>query len=109
MGQAIAGAEQAAAAAGCCVIVLDIPLLTESPRWARQLDAVLVVDCSERTQIERVQARSGLDEAAVRAIMATQSPRCVRRAAADWVVHNEGLDLAALQALARQTAASLGL
>lgn len=109
VGAEIAAAEAAAARAGHRLIVLDIPLLTESARWTRQLDAVLVVDCSEATQVARVQARSRLDEAAVRAIMATQSSRAVRRAAADWVVFNEGLDLARLRALARQVAARFGL
>jgi len=109
VGAAITQAERAATQAGHRLVVLDIPLLTESTRWPRQLDAVLVVDCSERTQIERVQARSGLDEAAVRAIMATQSSRAARRAAADRVVFNEGLTLAQLQALAHEVAASFGL
>ncbi len=109
VGQAIAQAQQHAQDAGHRVVVLDIPLLTESARWPRQLDAVLVVDCSEHTQIERVRSRSGLDEQAVRAIMATQSSRATRRAAADWVVFNEGLGLPELQAVARQIGASLGL
>ena len=109
VGQAIAQAQQHAEDAGHRVVVLDIPLLTESARWPRQLDAVLVVDCSEQTQIERVRSRSGLDEQAVRAIMATQSSRATRRAAADWVVFNEGLGLPELQAVARQIGASLGL
>lgn len=109
VGQAIAAAGQAAQQAGHRLVVLDIPLLTESARWPRQLDAVLVVDCSEATQIARVQARSGLDETAVHAIMASQNSRAARRAAADWVVHNEGLTLAQLQALARQVAACFGL
>ncbi len=45
VGNAIAQAAAVAAQAGQRLIVFDIPLLTESPRWARQLDAVLVVDC----------------------------------------------------------------
>ncbi|WP_264371566.1 dephospho-CoA kinase [Pulveribacter suum] len=109
VGLAIVQAQQQAEAAGHRVVALDIPLLTESPRWPRQLDAVLVVDCREETQIERVRLRSGLDEAAVRAIMATQSSRATRRAAADWVVFNEGLGLPELLAVARQISASLGL
>lgn len=109
VGQAIAQAQQQAVEAGHRVVVFDIPLLTESDRWPRQLDCVLVVDCSEPTQIERVRARSGLDEAAIRAIMATQSSRAVRRAAADWVVFNDGVGLSELQAMARQIATSMGL
>lgn len=109
VGSAIAQAVAQASAAGPRLIVLDIPLLTESPRWARQLDAVAVVDCREETQIRRVQARNGLAEDAIRAIMATQSTRAVRRAAADFVVYNEGLTLPHLQAQARQIARVFGL
>lgn len=109
VGSAIAQAAASAADAGKRLIVFDIPLLTESPRWARQLDAVLVVDCREDTQIARVQARSGLGEDAVRAIMAAQSSRRTRRAAADLVAYNEGLTLSELQAMAHRVAAMFGL
>ena len=109
VGSAIGQAVRDAGQAGQRLIVLDIPLLTESPRWPRQLDAVLVVDCREATQIERVRARSGLDAAAVQAIMATQSSRATRRAAADIVLYNDGLPLADLQAKARAIATSFGL
>ena len=109
VGNAIAHAAAVAAQAGQRLIVFDIPLLTESPRWARQLDAVLVVDCREATQISRVQARSGLGPDAVQAIMATQSSRAVRRAAADIVVYNDGLTLADLHTKVHGIAASFGL
>ena len=109
VGNAIAHAAAVAAQAGQRLIVFDIPLLTESPRWARQLDAVLVVDCREESQVARVQARNGLTEDAIRAIMATQSTRATRRAAADWVVYNEGLALTDLQTIARRIAATFGL
>jgi dephospho-CoA kinase len=109
VGNAIAQAAAVAAQAGQRLIVFDIPLLTESPRWARQLDAVLVVDCREETQVARVQARNGLTEDAIRAIMATQSSRAVRRAAADFVVYNDALTLSDLQTKARQVAAGFGL
>ncbi len=109
VGQAIARTESAAADAGHRVLALDIPLLTESRRWPGQLDAVVVVDCHEHTQIERVRARSGLDEAAIRAIIATQSSRGTRLACADWVVFNDDLTLARLRALAHQLASGFGL
>ena len=109
VGNAIAQAAAVAAQAGQRLIVFDIPLLTESPRWAHQLDAVLVVDCREESQVARVQARNGLTEDAIRAIMATQSSRAVRRAAADFVVYNDALTLSDLQTKARQVAAGFGL
>ncbi len=109
VGAAIQRAAQAAEDTGCRLLVLDIPLLVESGRWAGQLDAVAVVDCTEATQIARVQARSGLEVAAIQAILASQAPRERRRRAADTVVYNEGISLTDLQAHARQTAALFGL
>lgn len=74
--------------------MLMIPLLVESrerdPDWRTRFDRILAVDCTEATQIARVMARSGLTEAAVRAIMAAQVPRAVRVAAADDVIDNDG-------------------
>ena len=100
---------QAAQAQGARCVVFDIPLLVESGHWPRQLDAVLVVDCREESQVARVQARNGLTEDAIRAIMATQSSRAMRRAAADFVVYNDALTLSDLQTKARQVAAGFGL
>ncbi len=74
--------------------ILMIPLLVESrardPAWRSRFDRILAVDCSEAVQIERVMARSGLTEAAVRSIMATQASRAERLAAADDVIGNDG-------------------
>ncbi len=64
---------------------------------ASKLHAVVVVDCEEETQIQRVIARNGLERAAIEKIMAAQATRTQRRAAADWVIYNEGLDFAALR------------
>ncbi len=100
---------EAATAAGARCAVFDIPLLVESGRWRAQLDAVLVVDCLESTQIARVMQRSGLDEAAVRAIIAAQAPRALRLAAADAVIYNEGIALTQLQTEVAAFAQSFGL
>lgn len=103
--------EQAAAAtaAGQRLLVFDIPLLVESGHWLPRLDAVLVVDCLPQTQISRVMARSGLSAEAVQSIIASQASRAARRAAADMVVYNEGLDLQALHAQVQALAARFGL
>ncbi len=74
-------------------VVFDVPLLVESGRWRHKLHRVLVVDCEETTQLQRVMQRSGLEEAQVRAIMAQQATRAQRRAAADAVLYNDGLSL----------------
>lgn len=100
---------QIALAGGSRCIVFDIPLLVESGRWRRQVDQVLVVDCPAQTQIARVVARSGLTPGEVEAIIAVQSPRALRLAAADVVICNEGLTLAQLQAEVAQAAQRFGL
>lgn len=84
--------ETAAAAARSkgCYVMFVVPLLIESGNWKQRLSRVLVVDCSEETQISRVGLRSALDERQVRAIMATQVSRATRLAAADDVLLNEG-------------------
>lgn len=89
---------QAALAQGHTLLVFDVPLLVESRRWRQQVHRVLVVDCEPATQIARVVARSGLSHDEVSRIIAAQSPRDVRLRAADWVIYNEGLSLAALRA-----------
>jgi dephospho-CoA kinase len=67
--------------------LLSIPLLLESGRLDL-VDRVLVIDCPEALQIERVMRRSGLSEAEVRAIIATQVSRATRLAKADDLVVN---------------------
>lgn len=101
-------AEQAARE-GCLCIVFDIPLLVESGRWRQQLDQVLVVDCSEATQISRVTARSGWTPEAVQKVMAGQASRAQRRAAADVCLYNDGLSREALGLLVVQISRSFGL
>ncbi|WP_298931240.1 dephospho-CoA kinase [uncultured Ramlibacter sp.] len=100
---------EAARAAGSRCLVLDIPLLVESGRWRSQVDRVLVVDCSEDTQVARVVARSALAPEQVRAIIAAQAPRLQRLAAADLVICNEGLSLAQLNTEVAQAARTFGL
>ncbi len=83
-----------AAAAASPYVILMVPLLVEGgtydengvPRYQR----VLVVDCPEETQVERVTRRSGLSPAEVRRIMASQVPRSQRLAAADDIIDNGG-------------------
>lgn len=78
-------------------VVFDVPLLVESRQWRSRVDRVLVVDCREQTQVERVMARSGWTREAVLAVIAQQAPRAVRRASADAVVFNDGISREALQ------------
>ena len=71
-------------------LIFVVPLLIESGRWRDRVDRILVVDCPETLQIERVMRRSGLPAEQIRAIMNTQVARAVRLAAADDVLLNDG-------------------
>ena len=93
-------ARQAEAAQGTA-IVFDVPLLIESGRWREQVERVLVVDCREATQVERVMARSGWTREAVQAVLAQQASRRSRRAGADAVIYNDGLSHEELRAEVR--------
>ncbi len=74
---------------GSPYVVFVVPLLVETGGWRGNVDRVLVVDCSESTQIARVCARAGIDEIMARKIVATQATRQQRLAAADDVLINE--------------------
>ncbi len=87
--------ERAAKSAHGSYLMFVVPLLVESGRWRQRVARVLVVDCPEATQVERVMRRNGMSAAQVQAIMATQATRAARLAAADDVIANDG-DPAAL-------------
>jgi dephospho-CoA kinase len=70
--------------------LLVVPLLLERGGARSRVGRVLVVDCPEDEQVRRVMARSGLAEADVRAIMATQLSREARLAQADAILDNGG-------------------
>jgi dephospho-CoA kinase len=100
---------QRAIAAGRKCLVFDVPLLVESRRWRQQVDRVLVVDCPETTQIERVTTRNKFTREAVEKIIAGQATRGQRLAAADICIFNESLSLEVLDGMTRQLARSFGL
>lgn len=91
-----AESERRIAAAASPYVVHVVPLLVESADYRKRVQRVLVVDCPEALQVERVRARSGLSPEAVQAIMRSQVSREKRLAAADDVIDNSGT-LAALQ------------
>ena len=80
-------------AAGSQPVVVDIPLLAESPHWRSRLDRILVVDCSVATQVQRVRERSGWTDAQIQQVIAQQATREQRLAIADEVIRNEGISL----------------
>jgi dephospho-CoA kinase len=87
-----------ATAAGNKTVVFDVPLLTESSSWRARVDRILVVDCAEATQLQRVLQRSGWDETTARRVIAQQASRTQRRAIADAVIFNDGLTVEGLRA-----------
>ena len=102
--QAALLAEQA-----CPCIVFDIPLLVESAHWRQNLDHVLVVDCTNEVQINRVMVRNQLSRAQVQSIIASQASRSSRLAAADSVIFNVDLSLDALEAQLQKISTRFGL
>lgn len=81
-------ARQAAAAVGDYQIHV-IPLLVESGLEG-EVDRVLLVDCPEATQLERLCDRDGETDRSARQMLAAQASREARLAAADDVVLNDG-------------------
>lgn len=69
--------------------VIVIPLLLET-RYPIPVDRVLVVDVTEKRQIERVMARDDVTVEAARRIVDQQVTRSERLAAADDVIANNG-------------------
>lgn len=78
------------AAASSPYVIVMIPLLVESGRARERCRRIIVVDCPEEVQIERVMRRDGLARREVEAIMAAQASRSDRLAAADDVIDNGG-------------------
>ena len=77
-------------AASAPYVIQVVPLLVETAMGHERFDRILVVDCDESIQIERVGARSGMDAVEVRRIMATQASRHSRLARADEGLIKEG-------------------
>ena len=78
------------AASAAPYVLLVVPLLLETGSYRDLLNRVLVVDCDETRQIERVMARSALTADEVRSIMKHQIGRAERLAQADDVLTNDG-------------------
>lgn len=82
-------AEERAAAAGGAYQLIVVPLLAESPMKST-MDRILVVDCSEATQLARLRRRDGESEAQARRMIEAQASREERLAIADDVIDNDG-------------------
>lgn len=71
------------------IVVHDVPLLAENG-LAPRYDAVIVVDASPATQLDRLVRLRGMTEEEARARMAAQATREERLAVADVVIDNDG-------------------
>lgn len=81
--------ERRLASADAPYVLVVVPLLIETAAYDALLDRVLVVDCSEKTQLDRALARGGWSEHEIRAMMANQAGRSARLARADDVIDSE--------------------
>ena len=86
---------QRIAALDDCYCIVVIPLLAESGN-REMLNRVLVIDCPESLQLERLQQRDDLDPEQAKRILAAQADREQRKAIADDIIDNSH-DLAHLQ------------
>lgn len=71
------------------VVVIDIPLLAESPMFFDLLDAVLAVSASEDVRLQRLEQR-GMDPEDAKRRMRLQASDSERRSIADYVIENDG-------------------
>jgi dephospho-CoA kinase len=69
--------------------LVDIPLLVEK-NYQSMFDRIVVIDCSEQQQIQRVQDRDNLDKSTIKKIMQSQACRLERKAAATDILDNSG-------------------
>ena len=83
------------------IIIFDIPLLAESNEWQKGLNKILVIDCDETIQIQRVKARSGWSERQIRTVIASQASRSQRLAIATNVIINNDISIDELKSQVR--------
>ena len=79
----------AARQAGADFVVYDMPLLVDKGLH-KDMDATIVVDVDAEERVRRLVAYRGLDEEDARRRIAAQIPDDVRRAAADFIIDNNG-------------------
>lgn len=80
---------EAARQGGADFVVYDMPLLVDKGLH-KDMDATIVVDVDVEERVRRLVEYRGLDEGDARRRIAAQIPDDVRRAAADFVIDNNG-------------------
>jgi dephospho-CoA kinase len=78
------------AKSGVPYLVFVVPLLIESGSWIQLVDYLVVVDCPEETQIERVMHRNNMTRSEVANVLKAQTSRHARLAAANAIIENQG-------------------
>lgn len=68
-------------------VIVAVPLLLETGQL-NHFDRILLVDCSQYSQRQRVMMRDGVDESQIDAIIASQATRQARLAVAHDVIDN---------------------
>ena len=71
-------------------LVFVVPLLIESGTCLKLIDYLVVVDCPEETQIQRVMRRNNMTRPEVENILKAQTNRNTRLAAANAIIENQG-------------------
>ena len=71
-------------------LILVVPLLFETATYLRLINESLLIDCSEKTQIKRVNKRDGGDSKLTMQILKSQINRNQRITKADRIILNEG-------------------
>lgn len=82
------------------LIVLDIPLLDETP-YQDRAEAIVFVDASQEARAERVGASRGWTEEELLQRESHQQSLSEKRAAADHVIENDGLERSEIDAFSR--------
>ena len=78
------------AKSGVPYLVFVVPLLIESGSWIKLIDYLVVVDCPEETQIQRVMHRNNMTRLDVENILKAQTSRQARLELANAVIENQG-------------------
>jgi dephospho-CoA kinase len=71
-------------------LILVVPLLFENATYLKLKHESLLIDCSEKTQLERVTNRDGADPKLTKLIIKSQADRNLRIKKADKIILNEG-------------------
>jgi dephospho-CoA kinase len=71
-------------------LLFVVPLLIESGTWLKLIDYLVVVDCPEEIQIQRVMHRNNMSRPEIENILKAQTSRNIRLAAANAIIENQG-------------------